>query len=919
MEASKKLLNAMMEIISFDIAHKAVEIIEKYSPIPSYCFDNINLLVNRNSQDKEFLKDLLSGDDNTILLTKALGYSVYLRNILLEDKSLLVWLKNNIYYKVNFDDLKLEINEILREREKTIFLKNLNYLKKREFIRIVLQEILGILEFEETVYQLSLLSDVVVGAVLDFEYRQLVESYGVPSSDFCIISLGKLGGLELNYSSDIDVIFVYGFDGNTTKYIDNSEFFDKLARNIVSDISSSVGGEFLYRVDTRLRPDGEFGALVRSESSYYAYYEERAQTWEKQMLIKARFSAGSHELGDRFISNIKKIVFSTPLSDAEIADILGIKQKIKGAENDLKKSTGGIRDIEFIVQLLQLIFGTKESKLRSTNTLKAIYTLEELKIIDNETRRVLEDGYRNLRRLENYIQLYSNLQDFSIPVGSNDRMIGLYRLLHFSSDRVIGNENTELLKLVNRLKQDVIKVKKYIFEKFLDVRVGEESIFFLYNSDEEEVRKLLANYGLTEVSRAFSFLESMVSKSFRGGVETSIGLRNLLRAVSLSPMPDRSLSNIYYILDATQNLPISIQFFTDERNVRFILNASILKDMFINTLRKRSWIWDGMMDIQAFRDYLLGPFLGRVDFNNPNYRNVIQEVWEVFMTSLALIRVNEIFPHQTIKDYIAKMYDKIFSGFSEVLDGKLCILALGRLASRRINFFSDVDLIYVIPYSSSSDEFYEVRDKTLNIHNNLNLVFNIDTRLVEGSHKGSFILSLDTLRNSQFEIWQTIAYLKSRPISSNPMLSEEVKDIVVAKLKHSIQNLNFKEYDNYVTKVIKAFENTDDIKKGRGNLLEIELVLDKIYFKNYMEFDDIPIGYALPNFVEFIKERLKVDIPISEYIRYLIEIEDYYRIVEGIRLDEDTFNFLRFEISLEDFRKLRSEIIEWCNKVITQE
>lgn len=891
-----------------------------YSPIPRNTIDSLDLLISNYESRKEDIIKFLKNGESIKVISRILGYSIYLRNIINENIDLLFDTIEKINQPFSVETITNEIESLMKDfkNDKNSFLKWLRNIKRREFLRIVSKELIGIASFEQTCKDLSLLADVVLNGILKFNFQRLSEAFGVPSSEFCVISLGKLGGLELNYSSDIDIIFVYEDDGKTEKGIENVEFFDKLAREVIYDISSSINGEFLYRVDTRLRPDGEFGALVRKEESYYTYYTERAQIWEIQMLIKARFSSGDESLGKRFVENIKNIVFSTPLTDSEIAEILGIKKKIKGNEYDLKKMTGGIRDIEFIVQLLQLIFGIKETTLRVQNTLLAIERLEKVKVIDEEVKRVLEQSYKNLRRLENYIQLYNNFQEFSLPINDGDRMIGLYRLLMYGNVEIRGNENQNLITFVDDIKKKIVNVKAYVFEKLLDIKAGEEVIFFLYNSEEKEVRELLSSYGLKETSRAFSFLESIISSSFRGGIETSIGLRNLLRAVSNSPLPDKSISNIYYILESTQNLPISIQFFTDKRNVNFIFNVSLLKDTFINILRKRNWIWDGMMDTNAFMDYL-PIFLNRINFSKPNYLDSVREVYEVFTTSLSFLRINKFIDSNKTKELLSTMFDKIFVELSKIVNGNLTTLALGRWANRKLTFFSDVDLIYIIPYDIHSDEFFTIRDMVLKMHNEFNNIFQIDTRLVEGSHKGSFIISLKTLENSNFDIWQTIAYLKSRPVSCSESFKDKIQNIIIEKITKSVNKMNFRELNNFIKKVISSFSNEDDLKKGRGNLLELELILDKLYFKHFNEFDEVMLARSLSEMSKILEKVVKIPVPIRDYLFLLVEVEDMTRIVEGIGFEDKIFQIANLPIKFSDFKKIRSEIVNWCNEVIEQE
>jgi glutamate-ammonia-ligase adenylyltransferase len=886
-----------------------------FAPIPSIVVDNIDRFLSIHF-DSSLAERLI--EENIPFFSKLFGYSQYLRDIALAHPGFVDYSFKHLdspFDKINFLEEVLSYSEFFQESRKSKFLKLLNELKQREFLKIAIREMLGISSFGEAVREFSDLADAVVHLVVKINYDDFVINYGVPSSQFCVVGLGKLGGRELNYSSDIDVIFVYEKDGETAKGIQNSEFFDKLAKSVVYDLTSRMNGSFLFRVDTRLRPDGEFGPLVRSEESYYRYYTERADTWEIQALVKARFVGGDEELGKRFENNIKDIVYSTPVSESDIAQILSIKEKIKGDEYNVKKCSGGIRDIEFIVQALQLVFGFKEESVRVQNTLEAINSLFAKGMINSDIEIKLKTSYILLRRIENYIQLYNNLQDFSLPVKDGNRMVGIYRLLYFLEGLPSGDEQQKLLEVFKRAKENVLEVKRIIFQNFLEISGGEEVVLFLYNSNEEEVRNLLSSYGL-DPDTSFNFVSDIVSRSTKGGVETSLGLKNLLRTVSRTKNPNLALSNIYSILEVTGNLPIAIQIFLEKNNVEFMSNIALLKEVFINILRRRHWIWDGTMDPEAFVDYLRGNLFVKLKDSSSGVANLeeflryVRDVCEVVLLSMALFRTNGLLSTYEVRRLFTEFYNVVFEGVCRFVGNGFGIIRLGRWAAGELTFFSDLDTIYFIDYDVYSDDWYKIKSEVEKIHNKLNDIFSIDVRLVEGAHKGSPFISETTLRSAKLEFWQLVAYLKSNCLSIDGDLEERVNSLLVDSLNRSVSSDLQQRFYELRTKAIKFGGENFDIKKGEGGLLDLELALVKKFYQTFKEVRREHLGLGLKGMVEILRDSVGESELVSRYIEILFSVEDVLKVLEKEDVNDRVLRYYA-GISYDEFGELRSKVLEW--------
>src|SRR2546430_1449561 len=266
--------------------------------------------------------------------------------------------------------------------------------------------------------------------------------------------MGKLGGDELNYSSDVDLMFVYGEDGETTGgragRVANGEYFTRVCRELVALLEEITDEGYVFRVDLRLRPDGRMGPIVLSLDGYRAYYRERAELWERQALIKARIGAGDAAVGARFASLARETVYRPGLDARVVPAIRSMKTQIDGAvrakggeATNVKLGRGGIREIEFIVQALQLLYGGDDPWLREANTLKALFRLTERGYLAPDLGRLLSQAYVHLRTVEQRLQILHELQTHTLPkdaqeLGRVARRAGIVELLFSDPDLLLG-------------------------------------------------------------------------------------------------------------------------------------------------------------------------------------------------------------------------------------------------------------------------------------------------------------------------------------------------------------------------------------------------------------------------------------------------------------------------------------------------
>src|SRR5215470_5812550 len=298
----------------------------------------------------------------------------------------------------------------------------LRFWKGREMTRVALRELAAVAPLEETTEELSQIAEICLRRVFGFWDTELRQRYGSPKAEFAILALGKLGGSELNHSSDVDLLFLYSEEGQLTPHISYHQFFNRLGKRILETFSTPHPAGSLFRVDLRLRPEGSAGPLARSLESMENYYAGFGETWERLALIKARGIAGSRELAYEFLRQHQPFIYpksATPDLLEEIADIKRrIERDVVGPDKlhrDVKLGIGGIREIEFIVQALQLTHGARHPFLQEPSMLKALRALRELDLLPPEEVLPIDGAYRFLRRVEHRLQIEAEQQTHTVP------------------------------------------------------------------------------------------------------------------------------------------------------------------------------------------------------------------------------------------------------------------------------------------------------------------------------------------------------------------------------------------------------------------------------------------------------------------------------------------------------------------------
>lgn len=406
-------------------------------------------------------------------------------------------------------------------------LSKLRLFKQREMVRIAARDLARLGKTPEILTELSDVADVCLDAVCRVCLQQHVERFGAPyhqdadgewqPTRFSVIGLGKLGGRELNYSSDVDVVFVYSDEGSlfkeppsageTGKNLANHQFFKRLSEALIAEISRLTPEGSLYRIDLRLRPEGNSGPLARSLESYENYYAQWGQTWERMMLVKARPVAGDPELGAEFIDMIQAFRYPRLFNPRVPGEIAAMKKRIETEvvkageiERNVKLGRGGIREIEFIAQTMQLLHAGKLVFLQNAQTIPVLHKTVHYNLLAPEEVRNLHDAYYFLRDVEHRLQMDAWLQTHTIPTETAARL----RLA-----RLMGFDSLEAFEQAHLKHRNAVRV---IFEKVVPIETpaGPAALPDEIDGTPDQWKALLAQHSFRDPEQAFKMATGFI-------------------------------------------------------------------------------------------------------------------------------------------------------------------------------------------------------------------------------------------------------------------------------------------------------------------------------------------------------------------------------------------------------------------------
>jgi [glutamine synthetase] adenylyltransferase / [glutamine synthetase]-adenylyl-L-tyrosine phosphorylase len=832
-------------------------------------------------------------------LSTLFGGSQYLTDMVLQDPSIVEWLESDrrLFTSRTKEEMAQDLTDWLEHgisvEERFRILRRF---RKREMVRIGLRDLTRQGDLIETTDDLSNLADVCLSGAYEVCFQELVGRYGSPMSlddagqpypsEFAILSLGKLGGQELNFSSDIDLMFLYTCDGETvsvdgperaTQRITNHEFYVRLARLLLKAIHDITADGNVYRVDLRLRPDGRGGPLVNSLAHLEVYYESWGKTWERQMLLKARTVAGSEQLGREFLRTMRPFIFRKYLDAGALQEIKQIKEQIdrsleqqRGGTINIKLGRGGIREIEFVAQCFQLVFGGQDSWLQERHSLRALHRISERGYLTYEEYSNLAKAYIFFRELEHRIQMAYGRQTHELPTDV-DELATLARKMG------LRGQDSELLAtvLMQQYREHTTKVRK-VYDKlfygdFFDAGGDAPPAWYALAAGMQAGQALLKQFQFVDLEKTYRNLMQLhdgppsahpTAKSrelFRQLCGT------LLRVASEQPDPDLAINNLEQFV---ASIPARESLF------RLWLDNEALLRVVLSLFGNSVFLAKRLIQQPDLLDTLLNP----ASLTSPKTKDMLREDLKLLMAEasryderLDVVRrfkraeefrigLREIAGESdilaTMRDlsnladvYLEALLRIVWQewarpiGLPESPGGEgFLIVALGKLGGMELDFASDLDLLFVnadpadttfVEQQFAYNKLAEKLVQAIGGMSRYGTVFRVDLGLRPEGNKGPLVLSLsglDEYYQHRGQLWERQALLRARPVAGDALLAQQVMQVIhgfvystpvepdivdkIAAMRQRIEHERGQEGREHW-----------DIKVGRGGLVDIEFLV----------------------------------------------------------------------------------------------
>jgi glutamate-ammonia-ligase adenylyltransferase len=407
---------------------------------PDQALRHLERFVRASLGPLPLLSDLAARPRAMELVARTFGASPFMAEILVRHPGWLHWIteKDVLERARRREEIEADLERFLAPLASVDRrLDGLRIARRREILHVGVRDLLRLATVEETMAGLSTLADVLLQKAYELAEETLRREHGLPplggegpsGSRFTILALGKLGGEELNFSSDVDLVYLYASDrGRMDRHPSapsRSEYHAALARRVTAYLGEATAEGIVYRVDLRLRPEGRVGAAAHSLRALEEYYAHRGRTWERLALVRARPAAGDLALGARFLARVRPFLYGRPFDTSALAEVRRLKEEtdrevaLRGeSARNVKLGPGGIREVEFLTQAFQLRFGRRRPKLRVRGTLAALAALGDAGLLRPAEHEALRRAYVFLRDVENKLQMVAGAQVHSIPASA---------------------------------------------------------------------------------------------------------------------------------------------------------------------------------------------------------------------------------------------------------------------------------------------------------------------------------------------------------------------------------------------------------------------------------------------------------------------------------------------------------------------
>jgi glutamate-ammonia-ligase adenylyltransferase len=769
------------------------------------------------------------------------------------------------------------------------FLRSMKQFRRIEEMRVAFLDECLRLSVDQVARQISWSADVVVQRCLDRVLHEVAEQFRVriPETGFVILAFGKLGGLELNYSSDIDLNFLCDDDltleprsgGAKLGADDAKRFFTRATERFIELLSDYRDGSPLYRVDTRLRPEGSRGRLVWPYMATLEYYDSKGRTWERLALIRMRPIAGDLALGERLRLALGAFVFRQIMSQGEIEKLQKLKSQIeslavsRGEERShVKIGQGGIRDVEFIVQYFQLVHGAGHPSLQEPNVFEVIDRLQKHGILSADETAGLQRGYRLLRQVEHRIQLTHRLQTHVLP----SDVVELRRIA-----RGLGFPSVEEFQTrLARCRVRIGAIYNKLFRGALSENTLEEIVGSLLDLPLEAVsergQKFLKSYGFEDTKTALRLLRQVAGEGSATWDQTDAARAfagiapAVLREIFQYADPDRTLRNF---ADCVNTFGARSMFFRLlEESPRFMghfLEICGHSGYVVGVLKKYPGIADEIFDALQTRKgatleelvdegthlaseimRVAGPE-GEADLH-PLFEFKFRHVLEAAFRDL--LRLANLTTTMAQLSHVAEALLKVVVGLAirdaeEELglpesSGQFLVLGLGKVGGEELNYRSDVDIVFLYDGQGKTSKGHTIDEYYVRMAQNLSnllqkpgrvgVLWESDLRLRPMGGHNPLAVSFDAWKayfeGGKAQTWERLASLRSRPIAGDDELANRAMDFIRENMPLGPDE-DCESTLAEITDMRRRLQESvarENIKRGEGGIVDVEFIVQTL-------------------------------------------------------------------------------------------
>jgi [glutamine synthetase] adenylyltransferase / [glutamine synthetase]-adenylyl-L-tyrosine phosphorylase len=722
--------------------------------------------------------------------------------------------------------------------------ERLRQFKQREMLRIGARDLARLANVREITLELSNVADVCLDAVLQLCAAQLNARLGRPyhqdakgrwqRTGFCVLGLGKLGGRELNYSSDVDVVFLYEEEGQVYKQPPgrakkvavagpaSHQYFNRLAEMFIAEVSRMTADGMLYRMDMRLRPEGDAGPLTRSLAGYENYYAQWGQTWERMMLIKARGVAGDGALAAEFLEMIHPFRYPRSPGGGVLREVAAMKERIENEvvkagelDRNVKLGRGGIREIEFVAQTLQLIHAGRQPFLQGPQTLPTLEKLAQYELLSRDEARSLTDSYCFLRDVEHRLQMEDNRQTHTIPEASAARQ-RLAALMGFATTTDFENARREHTRAVREVYDRLLKADAPAQPSALPAQI---------TGAETEWKRILAEHAFINVGHSLRLLTEFV----HGPGYVHVSSRTVELASQLLPKmfalcpgasgplpanvlsdPDRVLTRLDQFVSAYGARATLFEMWNSNPSLfelmlllfdrsEFLAEAAIRTPDLVDALVLGGRLRRGKDAAEILKDLRHGR-------DDPDQRLWLRRYHQAELMRIGLRDILGLAGFEQNLTELSALADACLQYALEVILRKhklksppLVIIGLGKLGGAEINYGSDLDIIFVTAAPARSLPklqalAVEVMD-LISSRTESGMAFATDARLRPDGEKGLLVNTLEACEvyyRRRAQLWEIQSLSRTRPVAGDLKLGNQFQKLAGVLTNFTAANVRAK-------------------------------------------------------------------------------------------------------------------------------